>query len=119
MDLYYKQGNFELLHPDISKETLDNLEYKAINEEISRLENKLELDILLVGSKEVVEAYIKWRRLLIGGVYSNSDAFEQMITCINVMRKDLGLEEAELSLQIFDEYAYISEQTYKKRRKEV
>lgn len=123
-ELYLKNIKYINLLRDVTYLTFPKLEnkdhdkYVALSTEMKDLESQIEFEIMLVGSKQVVESYMKWKKSLIDGVYDNSDTFELMIESINSMREDLGLEKALLSNKSFDSYFYVSEESRLAREKE-
>jgi hypothetical protein len=110
--LYMKEDFIISTNPQ-STAISEDKEYQRITTEIGKIENQVEWEIILVGSKGVIESYIRWKRLLIEGSYGDSDTFERMIDCINSMREDLGLEKSDINYQVFDIYAYRSKESLK------
>jgi len=93
-----------LVDDDILDEDLSGLESEVDDER-----TKIQYEIMLVGSKKVVEAYINYYEAFISSQFTKKPYFEKIIDLINLLRGDLGLENANLDYGTFDGFAYVSE----------
>jgi hypothetical protein len=92
-----------------------------IDEDISNIESelhdertKIQYEIMLVGSKKVVEAYVNYFDCAITSQFTKEEYYEKIIDLINLLREDLGLENSNLKYSTFDGIFYVSDSKKKK-----
>jgi hypothetical protein len=87
-----------------------------LSDTFSKLSDKVQNEILLIGSPEVVKAFFEWNRLInYAEEEANSEtAVNVQVKLINLMRDDLGLSKSHLDIESLDGSYFISDKLYEK-----